>query len=454
VAHRFSGGGVESRPVGWASPTKTRAFAFALVACVTVLAPPAQTADAPKCSDAQIDALIDQLGDQSYDVRTDATRELISCGPKAVEALREAAREGDLEITVRAKALLEVFEQLLFAGIDIELRASKTSVAWNEPIDLVLTLRNATTHSVNVPFSLPLSGDKDDPPYLTQCTRMLDIADFLEVVGPSEQPVDLKVDDVNQDERLRAALDVRADDPPVGRLDPAQSIEYAVGQFNRGWARYPLLNQGDYRLRLVYQPEWNEDELNRAGVGRVESNSVNITVTKAAPESVRTSHAPARLVLERDGDRISARLQNLDDLPIHVNTLVATQSAPPAARLQWFAVTSSERTEVNINPEAPKGDAFTRAKIVAAEPGEMLELGNLSVAQLAPADEHETPGTANPVIQLQARYINVTGIEWQRRNTAEQIGNPRAPDALRTMLPFRMLVTTLESEPIRITPPK
>src|SRR5262249_20891348 len=56
---------------------------------------------------AQCQKLVDQLGDASYTVRTNARQELAKFGPGAAPLLRQAANSQDLEVSTAAKELLE-----------------------------------------------------------------------------------------------------------------------------------------------------------------------------------------------------------------------------------------------------------------------------------------------------------------------------------------------------------
>lgn len=59
----------------------------------------------------KIAGLIRQLGDDDFSKRQAASRELVSWGPVAVEALRTATRDGDAEIAYRASACLADIER-------------------------------------------------------------------------------------------------------------------------------------------------------------------------------------------------------------------------------------------------------------------------------------------------------------------------------------------------------
>jgi hypothetical protein len=83
-------------------------LAPALVLGLSALVP---AADPPKADAEQIAKLIKQLGNDDFEVREKATKELEAIGTPALEALREATKTGDAEVKTRAAALLEKVEK-------------------------------------------------------------------------------------------------------------------------------------------------------------------------------------------------------------------------------------------------------------------------------------------------------------------------------------------------------
>jgi hypothetical protein len=83
-------------------------LAPALALGLAALAP---AADPPKADAEQIAKLVKQLGDDDFDTREKATKDLEKIGNPALEALRKAAQDSDSEIKTRAKKILEKVEK-------------------------------------------------------------------------------------------------------------------------------------------------------------------------------------------------------------------------------------------------------------------------------------------------------------------------------------------------------
>jgi len=78
------------------------------IAIVVFQAAPNLAADKTPPSDEQIEQLVKQLGDDSFDVREKATKELIEIGAPALPQLRKAIKDNkDLELRNRAKAIID-----------------------------------------------------------------------------------------------------------------------------------------------------------------------------------------------------------------------------------------------------------------------------------------------------------------------------------------------------------
>ena len=63
----------------------------------------------------EVEQLIRQLGDKRFAVREQATKKLWQLGPGVESALQRAAKDGDVEVAMRAKALLDKFAWGIFA---------------------------------------------------------------------------------------------------------------------------------------------------------------------------------------------------------------------------------------------------------------------------------------------------------------------------------------------------
>jgi hypothetical protein len=86
---------------------------------------------------AKVRTLIDQLGDESFEKREQATAALIAVGAPAIPALRQAAESGDAEVTRRAKACLKAIGK---QQEDITVLAAIRLVGWRKPAGAAETL--------------------------------------------------------------------------------------------------------------------------------------------------------------------------------------------------------------------------------------------------------------------------------------------------------------------------
>ena len=168
-------------PPGRISKPMLAALAFGAVlshnARIRAADPPASAAP----TDRVVDTLIVELGDPSFKTREQATQRFCAIGNAAVARLRQAAGGHEAETALRAQAIVAVLEQVMFAGVEVRLRFSKTNIAWNEPVDLIVrrqirksmfawSIRNDTTATAASPPAITaapvavrtLKGD--DPP--------------------------------------------------------------------------------------------------------------------------------------------------------------------------------------------------------------------------------------------------------------------------------------------------
>lgn len=400
-----------------------------------------QSDPSAQSDDERISALIDQLSHASFEARTSATRELINAGPRALSALRKATQGDDFEAALLARDLVRVFDQLLFAGVTIELSSSESRMAWNEPLDIRLRLQNGSKHDAHVPVERRDSGPADSANrHGTQVASLLDVADFLVVTGPDGDAIEFYIDDINEDGYVFEAVHRRAESPVQTTLPAGESMDSLLIDFNRGWARYRMLHAGEYRVQLVYQPDWNEQEMIDAGVGRVTSNVLTLTVTDSAPQVVRDATVAARLLLERSGDEWVAQIQNTSDLPLPVNLNLHQTEGPPFARLQWNLVYPGDEL---VPFEADHPAEFRSDRIVTLEPGEIVELDRDRVPDLR---GQAGTGQSSECTAVFATYGNLTSVVWQRMQRNRYLGNPQAPEALRRPLPPRLLTFSMSSD--------
>ena len=105
-------------------------------------------------TDDEITVLIRDLSDPAYAKRTYATRRLCAIGMPGREKLQAAAEGDDVETALRAKAVLSVLDRMMFSGIEVQLAFSKIQTAWDQPVDLRVTLTNSSEYPGRVPFQL------------------------------------------------------------------------------------------------------------------------------------------------------------------------------------------------------------------------------------------------------------------------------------------------------------
>lgn len=423
-------------------------------------AEPAPAAELPKRSgeqtpttvdDARIEALIRELGDPSYEVRTRATRELCRIGHRAAPALKRAAAGDEFEAALRATNLLEVIDSVYFGGCSVRLSANPQRLAWDQPLELIVTIHNEGDYPAQIPVELPARRRREVSADARQVGDMIDLADYLRVVSPDGRQVDLKVDDILVDPQVAGAVEWRVEGGPLSELPPDREMVLRLSDFNRGWARYPLLARGIHKIVFTYEPQWDDEEFRRAGVGRVQSNALEVEVIESGPPIVRRRLRPAVFTIERAGDELVARLTNSDDLPIWVNTNWGSNQ-PPFAHLVWMVSVETSPQEERIEPEgrAPSVEAFSRQRLVEIAPGASLELGRVAIARLLEtATVRALP--AGGSYGVRAVLVNQCDLSWQRRQEPALLGNPRAPQELQTPLPRRMIAGRFASEVVKLT---
>ena len=84
-------------------------------------------------------------------------------------------------------------------------------------------------------------------------------------------------------------------------MGPSAVIKLAG--FNRGWARFPLLDRGTYTLRFEYTPDWTDPALAAARVGHAAAREVRVVVNPGAPRVVSRVGIEADFSLAQVGGR-------------------------------------------------------------------------------------------------------------------------------------------------------
>ncbi|MCH7813821.1 MAG: hypothetical protein IID40_07350 [Planctomycetes bacterium] len=420
-------------------------------ATAPAVAGPPDSAKTVAVTDDHLQSLIDQLGDPSFEVRTRATRRLCMIGQQAAPALRRAARGDEFEIGLRARNLLEVIDSVYFGGCRITLSADKDRIAWDAPVALTVTIHNESAYRAHLPIDLDASRRRALNESARLVGDLLDVADYLVVTDPDGRRVELRVDDLRADPQVADAVEWRADGGPVEELAPGARTTIHLRPFNRGWARYPLLKRGRYRVVFDYHPEWDDAEFREAAVGRVVSNALTFEVTTEAPPFVRRARRPAALAVEREGAALVARLTNGDDLPIRVNLNFGADRAP-FAQFVWTIVIGDSMTDLRLDLTTPPPPlaALSRDRLPELAPGDSLEVTRVDLARLIDVPSVQAlPDGAS--FGVQAAWINQGDVVWQLQQDPSLVGNPRAPRALQTLLPRRMITGRFSSDAVKLT---
>ncbi|MCH8150235.1 MAG: hypothetical protein IH987_20025 [Planctomycetes bacterium] len=402
-------------------------------------------------SDKQIAALVEALGDPSYETRVDATRRLCAIGPRATAALKRAA-EGDVpETALRAGKLLDAFERLLFAGVEITLRFSKGRISWDESVDLIVTMANRAPHVSLIPVPLPFGGsDTPGHDHARQVAGMIDLADWLVVRTSDGKKVSLHVDDIDTEAAIADVIRQRLDDGPISSLAAGESVTLTLEAFNKGWARFRMLDTGRYTVGLVYEPQWQDEQLLTQRVGAVESNVAAVEVKTAAPATISRGGRELSLEVSVRHKHATATLTNHLDRAVHINTHFGT--GVPFAKGRWIAESGERRQEISILPELPSSwQEFDSALIVKVPAGKSIVLAKAKWTQLRERFTKAGADLATGNWTLQFSYGNLLDRKWQRRHPADQSGSDQLPPGLRDPLPLWMSVTRVTSGAVAIS---
>ncbi len=396
----------------------------------------------------EIASLIRDLGDASYDRRTRATRRLTAIGRAAGDALKSAAEGAEFETARRARSILHELDNQWMLGLDVTVSVSRSSIAWDESIDLLITFHNPTRYPSRVPFDL--TGGTVDANRLShaeQVGRMLDAVDFL-TVRRQGTTIDPRVDDIAADEDVQAAVERRVTGGPSAELAPGGRVSITVPAFNRGWARYPLLDSGEYEIIFEHQPAWGDEVLTQQRVGLVRSPSARLHVTAGAPDVVSRAGVEAFVELTRSEDVLVARLTNTSDLPTTVNLNFG--SSAPFAQARWIVFRGETYGEIAVRGAGQVSlKDFDASLLKTVAPGESVELARVDVASLqAPAAD----GVAGACL-VHLHYQNLLDRRWQSRQRGQVDVERTWPEALRGELPQRILTGTQSSDRVELVLP-
>ncbi len=384
--------------------------------------------------DAEIAGLIQALSDASFDKRTAATRRLCAIGMPAAKALQAAAGGSDTETALRAQRILHTLERLFFAGAEITLSFSSSRLTWNESTDLTIMILNRSPYPTRLPFQLDEELRKQASPDELQVSDTLDVADWLSVHHADGRSIRLHVDDIAADAGILAAVEYRLNGGPTGILEPGKTATITIKGFNRGWARYALLDEGDYTVVFDYTPAWEDEVLAGRRVGRVVSKKARLRVTEGAPAIVSRSGELAAAILIRDGDELAAGITNRTDQTMRVNLNFG--AVPPFADGNWVYEHDGRYIEVPIGSKGrTTWKDFKPNRMAGVAPGGSVELARIPVAELLRAFADAGADVTGTEWHVYFSYANACDRRWQTHQGAGLVDDPSAPAILREPLP-------------------
>ncbi len=358
----------------------------------------------PPMTPQNLQVWIDRLSDPSAEVRDDAVRQLYAAGPQAMAALKQLNPGDDYEASLRAQKILEKISTLYWVGAKVELSADHTTIHWDEPVTLSVKMTNLSEFPIQLPFLLQNRSQLDADPTAVQFGNMLDLADYLHVAAPNGDEIPLAYDDYRGCDSLEKSVNIRAVHEPAAVLSAGQTFVLNLSEFNRGAARFRLLEKGDYKIRFVYQPEWDDEQLRKNQVGLVTGNEITLTVTEPASEVIRNAQRELQADLHLEKSELVVTLRCTHDRPVGVNLNFGGSATAGFAQLIWVLHSGSQTWETDhvwneIMPWQP--DRIRTLK--PTETVEVLRASLSDILQFKPLAEHIPPGAP---FSLAVRYNN------------------------------------------------
>jgi hypothetical protein len=408
----------------------------------------AQTGSASGASEAEIAALASQLSDPAYEKRVGATRRLCAIGQPAMDALQRVARGDDMEAALRARKVIQALERVLFAGVEVRLESDRNSLAWDEPIELRIVLENKSRFPARVPFRTGTDQSEDESADARQVASMIDASEWLVVKNPQGREVELRVDEISYDPAVLGVIQERLTGGPTSEIAPGARATVYVGSFNRGWARYPLLDEGNYTVAFGYVPDWSDPVLAEEKVGQVRSNTLALHVARGAPEAVSRSGGQAAVSIRREQGDLIASLTNHTDQVILVNTNYGV--AAPFAEIHWVYEREGRRTAINAASAPGRNWAdFDPRRFIDLAPGSTFELARIETAELLRALHQSGESGVAGEGSVAVSYLNLCDRQWQLREQANLDKDESAPEVFRKPLPRGLLSARLTSQSLR-----
>ena len=256
------------------------------------------------------------------------------------------------------------------------------------------------------------------------------------------------MDEISDDPAVLRVVQERLSGGPISVLAPGERASVALVAFNRGWARYPLLDEGNYTVMFRYVPEWIDPVLAEERAGEVRSNTLAFHVVKGAPETVSRGGALAEVAVRRDENELIASMTNRTDRAMLINTNYGM--SVPFAAIQWIYERDGRRATIPAAPVLGRNWVdFDARRFVPLEPGGSLELSRVRVADLSRAlsQAGEVVVAGEGIIALS--YFNLCDRQWQLREQANLDKDAATPAVFRTTLPRELLSTRLTSQPLR-----
>ena len=402
--------------------------------CVCAFLAPATTPAAAQstapASPEEIARLVAGLANRSYSKREEAARRIAQVGPAAIPYLRREIDNPRQEIALAARELMEELQDVFFCGVTVRLEVDPPRTQWDRPVRLRIVTENRSPFDAKLPWDIAAAATR--PASLAERVGlMLAVGDFLEVTSPTGQPVDLRIESIDDDLAVQKTVNDLATGGPVSVLAPGQQCVADLPEFNRGWARYPLLAKGRYRVRFAYQPQWSRPEWIEAGVGRVVGNTVDIEVTDAAPPMIRKGTQPVRLLLSRQSGDFVVRVQSTWDRPVCVNLNFGPEGGG-FAQLDWCLRPKPKGKDPVRLPAFPTTVPTlpVPTRIRQLQPGEELTIAQTPASSLRAAVEKQLPAEPRDALVVSVIYANQATREDLRR-IGEKTKHP-AGAALRT----------------------
>lgn len=405
-------------------------------------------ADSENVSEAEIKTLVAQLSDSAYAKRVGATRRLCAIGAPATELLARAAAGDDMEAALRARKILQALEHVWFSGVAVRLESPQTSFEWNQPIEVRLVMENRSSYPARIPFDTGTDQSNGDSTDARQVAAMVDASDFLVVQNSQGKEIELRADEISDDPAVLRAIQSRLAGGPSSRIAPGERVTISLAAFNRGWARYPMLDEGAYTIAFRYVPEWIDPVLAEQHVGEVRSDTLTLRIVKGAPDTVSRRGGQAELVLRREEDTLVASLVNHSDRTVLVNTNYGV--SVPFAELQWIYERDGKRTPLPASAAQGRNwSDFDPIRFIPLEPGGSLELARTSLSNLMKSLGQAGESVFNGQASIAASYFNLCDRQWQIREQANLDKDAASPDVFRSPLPRQILSMRLASQSLR-----